>query len=216
MRRAETRAKALRGAKPLFLEMVARERVASAAQLAQKCGLQAVRYFFYMHCRDLANLPQPVYPDGITTRSLNPQSDAASFVAADNDAFSDHWGFVAVTREQVDHWLSSSAFSPDNAILAVDEAGRIAGFCQLLFPEMEGTMLASNPPLVDDLGVVHDFRRRGIGRALLLSGMHRVRALGFDKVALAVDADNPNQALRLYESVGFQVVSRSTAFRKPL
>jgi ribosomal protein S18 acetylase RimI-like enzyme len=33
---------------------------------------------------------------------------------------------------------------------------------------------------------------------------------------LAVDADNPNKALRLYESVGFAIMSRSTAYRKEL
>jgi ribosomal protein S18 acetylase RimI-like enzyme len=31
-----------------------------------------------------------------------------------------------------------------------------------------------------------------------------------------VDADNPNRALTLYESVGFAVVSRSTAYHKEL
>jgi ribosomal protein S18 acetylase RimI-like enzyme len=32
---------------------------------------------------------------------------------------------------------------------------------------------------------------------------------------LGVDADNPTGALQLYESVGFGVVHRATAWRKP-
>jgi ribosomal protein S18 acetylase RimI-like enzyme len=81
---------------------------------------------------------------------------------------------------------------------------------------MDPQMLRTNPPLIDDLAVIHAYRRRGIGRALLLAGMHHIRAQGFPAAALAVDADNPNQALRLYESVGFVVVSPSTAYRKEL
>ena len=34
--------------------------------------------------------------------------------------------------------------------------------------------------------------------------------------SLGVDATNPNQALHLYESCGFRVVSSSTAYRKPV
>ena len=46
--------------------------------------------------------------------------------------------------------------------------------------------------------------------------MHHIRAQGFPVAALAVDADNPNQALRLYESVGFAVKSRTTMYWKEL
>ncbi len=216
MLRAEQRAREMGSGKPLFLEMVARGRVSGAAELAEACGLSAVRYFFYMHCVELDNLPEPCFPAGIRVRSIDPERDAARFLEADNDAFSDHWGFVATTPEEVEHWLRSTSFRADDAILAVDEQDRIAGFCLLTFPEVEVEMQASNPPLVDDLGVLRAYRRKGIGRALLLAGMRRVHSLGFSKVALAVDADNPNKALRLYESVGFQSVSRSAVFRKAL
>ncbi len=77
-------------------------------------------------------------------------------------------------------------------------------------------MLQKNPPLIDDLAVRSAYRRRGIGRALLLAGMRRIREEGYGAAALGVDADNPNQALKLYESVGFVVVSGSTTYRKEL
>ena len=34
--------------------------------------------------------------------------------------------------------------------------------------------------------------------------------------SLGVDVANANQALQLYESCGFRVVSRATAYRKPV
>jgi ribosomal protein S18 acetylase RimI-like enzyme len=36
------------------------------------------------------------------------------------------------------------------------------------------------------------------------------------EAALGVDTKNPTGALRLYESVGFQVVNRATVLQKPL
>lgn len=216
MLRAQQRALEMRAGKPLFLEMVAREKVAGASELAASLGMEPVRYFFYMQCGNLHKLPEPTLPTDVRFRALEAGTDAPRFTAAYNDAFSDHWGFTVTTVEEVEHFLQSGGYHPGDITLAVEPNDDIAGFCALLFPRMEPEMLRSNPPMVDDLGVVHAFRRRGLGRALLLAGMRQVRSLGHEVIALAVDADNPNKALCLYESVGFKVVSRSTAFRKQL
>ncbi|HNT05443.1 MAG TPA: GNAT family N-acetyltransferase [Anaerolineae bacterium] len=202
--------------KPLFLEMVTRESVAGAAELACSLGMRPVRYFSYMQCSDLGKYAEPTLPAGIRFRLLDPSRDVQSFTAAYNDAFSDHWGYSLTTIEEVEHWLHSGNYHPGDITLAVDDDDSIAGFCALLFPQMEPEMLKSNPPMVDDLGVVHRFRRHGLGRALLLAGMRHVHSLGHEVIALEVDDDNPHRAQQLYESVGFSVVSRSTAFRKRL
>ena len=36
------------------------------------------------------------------------------------------------------------------------------------------------------------------------------------EAALGVDVDNPNGALRLYQSMGFRMVKQYTTYRKPL
>jgi len=216
MRRAEERARVFRSDKPVFLEMFARERIAGHDELALSLGLRPVRYFFYMQCHNLSSLPAPAFPPGIHMRTLNPLQDADPFLAAYNDGFSDHWGYVPTTREQLEHWFHSPHFCAEDALLAVTEEGQIAGLCIVIFPQMEPEMLKTNPPLIDDLAVPHAYRRQGIGRALLLAGMHRIHGRGFQACALGVDADNPNQALHLYESVGFVVASRSTAYRREL
>ena len=40
--------------------------------------------------------------------------------------------------------------------------------------------------------------------------------MGMQETALGVDTQNPNGALRLYESVGYQVDKRYTTYRKRL
>jgi len=216
MKRAEDRARALKGAELLFLDMPVREPVAGAAELAMSLGLQPVRYSCYMECHDLQSLPEPVFPHGIRLRNYVVDQDEAAFAAAYSDSFSDHWGSVPHTLEQEMHRVSAPGFRAKDNLLAVNQDGRIAGLCLLWFPKVEGDMPHSNPPMIDDLAVRRAHRRRGIGRALLLAGMHRIRDEGFSGSALAVDADNPNRALRLYESVGFAVKSRGTVCRKEL
>jgi len=137
-------------------------------------------------------------------------------VPAYNDAFSDHWGYVPHTLEKEKHRLAAPGFRAKDNLLAIDQDGNIAGLCIVMFPQMESDMLDKNPPMIDDLAVTHAYRRRGLGRALLLAGMRHIHDQGFSAASLAVDADNPNQALRLYKSVGFQIISRSTVYRKEL
>jgi ribosomal protein S18 acetylase RimI-like enzyme len=60
------------------------------------------------------------------------------------------------------------------------------------------------------------WRRQGLARALIARSLHVLRERGMDHAALGVDAENPNGALQLYRSMGFQVVKVFTTYRKPL
>ena len=59
-------------------------------------------------------------------------------------------------------------------------------------------------------------RRRGLGRALLLASQREMKVRGLLAAALEVDAENPNKALHLYESSGYQIVRRWDLYRKEL
>jgi len=66
------------------------------------------------------------------------------------------------------------------------------------------------------IGVARPWRRRGVARALISRSLQAQKAAGMTESALVVDGDNPNEATRLYESCGFQVVKKDTLYRKPL
>jgi mycothiol synthase len=194
--------------------MSVRERVAGAGELALSLGYQAVRYSYYMENHDLRKVPEPTYPKGIMVRNYVRGQDEEAFVAAYTEAFADHWGAVPHTLEEERHRIEAPAFRPECNLLAVDADGQIAGLCLLQFPKIELDHESPEAPLIDDLAVRPAYRRRGIGRALMLSGMRRIAERGYRVVGLAVDADNPNQALRLYQSLGFVIQSRGTVYRK--
>ena len=68
---------------------------------------------------------------------------------------------------------------------------------------------------LDDVFTRALWRRRGLARALMTRALRLIREHGLTSAALGVDAENPTGALSLYESLGFVVERRSTAWRKP-
>jgi ribosomal protein S18 acetylase RimI-like enzyme len=69
---------------------------------------------------------------------------------------------------------------------------------------------------VNVLGVRRPWRRRGLGRALLLQAFAEFRSRGRRGVGLGVDGLNTTGAVRLYEQVGMHVARRFDHYRKPL
>jgi mycothiol synthase len=66
------------------------------------------------------------------------------------------------------------------------------------------------------LGVLKPFRNRGVGKALLIAGLERLKAHGLVEAELGVDTENVTGALHLYERLGFRVVRRAFTYRKDL
>ncbi len=60
------------------------------------------------------------------------------------------------------------------------------------------------------------YRRRGLARALLARVLVLLRDRGMTSAYLGVDGLNPNQAVTLYESLGFEIHTSETDWTKPL
>jgi ribosomal protein S18 acetylase RimI-like enzyme len=54
-----------------------------------------------------------------------------------------------------------------------------------------------------------------VARAAVARSLVILKERGLDTGILGVDATNPTGAVRVYESVGFSVAEKSTAWRKP-
>jgi ribosomal protein S18 acetylase RimI-like enzyme len=66
------------------------------------------------------------------------------------------------------------------------------------------------------LGVRKPWRKRGLGKALLVHAFREFRDRGYDRATLGVDSENPTGATRLYESVGMHVETTFVTFEKEL
>lgn len=184
--------------------------VATAAILAQE-GMRVVRSTFGMVVSLDGELPEPVWPSGVTTRAFGRAESDERVYAAHQDGFADHWDFHPEPIEEWRHALRRPPF--DLALWFLAEAGsELAGLC-LCRPEEPG-----RPDLgwVNVLTVRRRWRRQGLARALLLHAFTVFRERGKLEAGLAVDAENTTGAVSLYESVGMRVVRRNDTYEKPL
>ena len=83
--------------------------------------------------------------------------------------------------------------------------------CPLACGTIQG--LAANTTLgsIQNVGVLPEFRGKGLGRALVLKSLAGFRRHGLLRVSLDVTAEN-KPAVTLYQSIGFRTVS--TSFRE--
>ncbi|WP_246204256.1 GNAT family N-acetyltransferase [Streptomyces tailanensis] len=88
-------------------------------------------------------------------------------------------------------------------------------------PEVVGAALCVAGPEgsgvseVRELSVRKDRRRRGLGRALLLCGLHALARHGERGVRLFTGSANPYRSYELYQSAGFRRVAEFGRYRKP-
>ncbi|HJX37852.1 MAG TPA: GNAT family N-acetyltransferase, partial [Anaerolineae bacterium] len=65
---------------------------------------------------------------------------------------------------------------------------------------------------VDTMCVRPSHQRRGVGAALLLAGLQALRRAGMVSATLETDEDNPTEAARFYQRVGFREIWRWSAY----
>jgi mycothiol synthase len=144
----------------------------------------------------LGGLPAvPTLPDGFTIRPVAGAADAAAYVALQQAAFGSTnmtaaWKERTCRLPQYISALDLLAFAPD---------GTPAGFCLGWLHDEEGQ--------IEPMGVHPDYERLGLGRALLMETLHRLRDHG--ATIAHIEVYNGNTAARhLYESVGYRVSHR--------
>lgn len=193
-------------AKAARLRCSTRSEFAYGHSLPQRHGMVVSRHFFQMR-RPLDQPIEPAtLPAGFVLRHVASDADVAAWVEAYNQSFVDHWNFHPITLESHQHWLQHPSYQPAHDLIAVAEDGTIAAFSFCVIDAAENTRNQRNDGWIGILGTRRGYRRQGLGRAMLLAGLHRLKADGVDYARLNVDAENPSGALQLYESVGFGVV----------
>ncbi|MCC7361902.1 MAG: GNAT family N-acetyltransferase [Anaerolineales bacterium] len=200
-------------------------RVGKVALFEQR-GYRVVRHFYEMLRAPLDDLPPlptgPQFrmgmPPGFELRPAGHDRPALRAIwEASEEAFRDHWGARPPTEADFQRLLDQPNHDPDLWVVAWDTAsGQIAGSSINALAAAESAALGRARGWVQDLSVRRPFRRRGLGRALLLHSLYALRARGAVEAALGVDAENPNSALRLYESVGFKTFQDGLVLRKPI
>ena len=143
-------------------------------------------------------------PEGVTIRAFETGRDEHTLYEVNESSFADHWGFRPVPYETfAAQMYEPGDWDPALAFLA-DVDGRTVGHIVGLSFEGHG--------FIGVLGVIPEYRGRGIAKALLRRAFSALAARGLPEVRLGVDAQNPTGAVRLYESVGMSAVRAYDTF----
>lgn len=182
----------------------------AAPALFEHEGFAPARYFWRMRIDMEAPPPAPEWPVGIAVRTCERGQDERIFFDTLEEAFLDHWGH---TPREYGEWyarnVETESYDPSLWWLATAENGEPAGAIRChVRPDGTGW--------VNTLGVRRPWRKRGLGRALLLQAFGELYRRGVTAIALGVDAQNPTGATYVYEQAGMLVRQRYAVYRKEL
>jgi len=200
----------------VYLDAFADKRQEDVAELYAAFGLRPVRYFFDMVYDAAETPPEPCYPPGHGARRYIRGRDEETTWRVMSTAFQDHWGYAPFPLEEWLYWVDSRVFDPELTTLGLSPAGEVVGVCLCIIDPARNRRRGREEGWIDSLGVLREHRGKGLGRALLLEGMRRLRRRGCMHLLLGVDTENPTGALGLYESVGFREWKTGVNFRKVL
>lgn len=158
-------------------------------------------------------IPDIPLPGGL---SIVPQTidDARRVWEADDTAFRDHVGYAPQTEEDYQDFLTGH-YCKDPTLWRVAEDGDgIAGMVLNYVDEDDNARYGRRRGYTESISTQRRWRGKGVAKALIAESLRMFRDMGMTEAALGVHTDNPNGAYRLYEGLGFRVVSRSYEVRK--
>jgi mycothiol synthase len=177
-------------------------------RLYEDSGYELIRHSFRMRIELDQDISPAEWPEGLTVRALR-EGDEGRVYETHVASFTGTWMFEPEPYENWKHWfVDDPSFDPSLWLLA--EAG----------DDLAGIVIARasgvEPGLgwIRILGVLPEYRNRGLGQALLRQTFAEFKRRGFEAVGLGVDAENPTGAVRVYERAGMQVSRTSLLFEK--
>jgi mycothiol synthase len=180
----------------------AADRDASAHHLLRLRGYVHVRSGFTMRMDLEADEDPGAPPPGVSIRRYE-DADERVLYEVDQASFAEHWGFRPTSLESFNEELHGEDWDPSLVFLAQANGTTVGYVVSFLF-EMCG--------YVGSLGVLKEWRGRGIGKALLRRAFAELAGRGSREVRLGVDAQNVHGAVALYEGVGMSVYRRYDVF----
>jgi mycothiol synthase len=140
-------------------------------------------------------------PPGFSIRSLAGEAEVEAYTELHQHAFESK-NMTAPWRART---LRHHDYRRDFDLVVVTPDGRLAAFCVGWLAEGRGQ--------IEPMGVHADFRKLGLGRAILSENLRRLQAAGAKCLYVETDSYR-DAAFNLYEAVGFRVARDVLVYRK--
>jgi mycothiol synthase len=153
-------------------------------------------------------IPEQGLPSGYQVRELaeNSCGEISERAAAHREVWQP-WTVGNVSDYDYVRFMRLPGYQRDLDVVSVSPDGVIAAY-------VNGWIDPLNR--IGDFGPVgarQAYRRQGLTRAVLLEGLHRMRAHGMERVCVSTGVAN-TPALRLYESIGFKRINKTLDYKQ--
>jgi len=110
--------------------------------------------------------------------------------------------------------MSAPSYIPELDLVAVAPNGDLAAFCVCqIFNDDSSSAGGQHEGWTDPVGTHPTYQRLGLAKALIVTGLHRLKSYGMDMALLGTSSQNMAMQ-RLAEACGFHLVSRTLFYRK--
>lgn len=196
----------------LALDASCRAEDAVQVERLQRHGfaLQEIRSLHMLRRLDQP-IPAPQLPDGFRIRHVSGEAEAQALVTLHRAAFDSQ----EMTVEERLAMMRDPDYDLELDLLVVAPDGRLAAYCMCSISREENERTGRKQGYTDPLATHPDFQRRGLARALLLTGLLELKRRGMQEAALGTSSENiPMQ--RAAQAAGFRVASTTLWFSKPV
>lgn len=175
----------------------------------------------------LSSSPPINAPDGVTIRVIDPLLDWPAVGAVMDAAFADHWGEMGAQvrtlmesdgkvedpEETSEEGVEDDPYSNSPGLCFVaEDGGEVIGSCLC----NERTIEWPDSGKLGSLSVRRDYRRRGVGQALVATALAEFHRRGIRRVITDTDNASFTGANRLYPRFGFTPYRYEHVFEKVL
>ncbi len=144
-----------------------------------------------------ADVPTLVLPPEYTIRPLRDVKELK--------AYQDLYSFAAVNPQHQQELLASDEYSH---LVVADPKGMFAAYCECSICRAEWQSSHERIGWIDYIETRSERRRQGLGEAILLAGLARLREWGAD-TAMLVTINTNTSAIHLYAKTGFERIDVS-------
>jgi len=145
-------------------------------------------------------IPESVLPSGYQVRAIAEAGEISNRAAA-HRAVWQPWTDGNISDQDYAYFMQLPAYNRDLDVVAVAPDGVITAF-------VNGWIdLVNRIGELGSVGTVPAYRRQGLTRAVLLEDLRRMRASGMERACVSTGISNI-PAIRLYESIGFEIVNQ--------
>lgn len=170
-------------------------------------GYTPIHSFIELGYDDTRPLPDADLPDGFTLRAAQPDHYRQIW-EANEEAFEDEWGRRPPTEHDYIRFLGNPNFDP--SLWQVAWAGETIAGVALCEINERGV------GEITDLSVRKPYRNQGLARVLIVQAVRTLKARQPKHIRIFTDSSDPFGARKLYESVGFRVLTEYIRYQKPI